>query len=52
MFDVDIALLYSLIGRVHCDGPRDALDFINTIELRKRIRYVDYQRIMIVKLTV
>ena len=36
MFDVDVALLYPLMGRVHFDGLRDALDFFNTIELQTR----------------
>ena len=33
MSDVEATLLYSMLGRVHFDGIRDALDFINIIEL-------------------
>ena len=52
MTDVDAALLYSRVGRITFDGSGDALDFINTIEARTRTGYTDYQRIMIVKLSV
>ena len=33
MSNVDAILLYSMLGRVHFDGIRDALDFINITEL-------------------
>ena len=51
MSDADAALLYSRVGRVSFDGTGDALDFINTIEARTRTGYTDYQRIMIVELS-
>ena len=34
------------------DGTSDALDFLNTIEARTRTCYTDYQRIMVVELSV
>ena len=49
---MDAALLYSRVGRIAFDGSGDALDFINTIEARTRTGYTDYQRIMIVELSV
>ena len=52
MTDADVALLYSRVYRIAFDGSGDALDFINTIEARMRIGYTDYQRIMIVELSV
>ena len=52
MTDADATLLYSRVGRVPFDGTKDALDFINTIEARTRTGYTDYQRIMIVELSV
>ena len=52
MFDVDATLLYSRVGRVHFDGTGNALNFINTIEARTRTRYTDYQKIMIMELSV
>ena len=52
MTDADAALLYFRVGRVIFDGTGDALDFINTIKARIRTRYTDYQRIIIVKLSV
>ena len=52
MSDADAALLYSKVGRVSFDGTRDALDFINTIEARTRTGYTDYQRIIIVELSI
>ena len=52
MSDADAALLYSIVERVSFDGTGDALDFINTIEARTRTGYTDYQRIMIMELSV
>ena len=52
MFDADTTLLYSRVGRVPFDGIRDALDFINTIEARTQTGYIDYQKIMVVELSV
>ena len=51
MSDADAALLYSRVGRVLFDGTGDAMDFINTIEARTRTGYNDYQRIMVVELS-
>ena len=52
MTDADVVLLYSRIGRVYFDGTGDALDFVNTIESRTRTGYSDYQRIMVVEISV
>ena len=52
MTDADAALLYSRVGRVYFDGTGDALDFVNTIESRTRTRYSDYQRILVVEISV
>ena len=52
MTDADAALLYSRVSRITFDGSGDALNFINTIEARTRIGYTDYQRIMMVELSV
>ena len=52
MTNVNAALLYFRVGRIAFDGSGDALDFINTIEARTRIGYTDYQRIMIVELSI
>ena len=49
MTDADAAVLYTRVGRVPFDGTRDAMDFINTIEAR--MGYNDYQRIMVVELS-
>ena len=51
MTDADAAVLYTRVGRVSFDGTGDAMDFINTIEARTRTGYNDYQRIMIVELS-
>ena len=52
MSEVDAIFVYSILGRVHFEGARDVLDFINTIGLWIKTGYTDYQRIMIVKLSV
>ena len=52
MTDADAALLYSRVGRVYFDGTGDALDFINTIESRTRTGYSDYQRMLVVEISV
>ena len=52
MTDADVALLYSRVGRVYFDGTGDAFDFVNTIESRTRTGYSDYQRIMVVEISV
>ena len=52
MKDADAALLYSRVGRVYFDGMGEALDFVNTIEFRTRTGYSDYQRILVVEISV
>ena len=36
MTDIDASVLYTRVGRVPFDGTGDALDFINSIEVRTR----------------
>ena len=52
MTDADTALLYSRVGRVYFDGTGNALDFVNTIESKTRTGYSNYQRIMVVEISV
>ena len=52
MIYVYAALLYSIVGRVAFDSTGNALNFMNTIEARSRTGYTDYQRIMIVELSI
>ena len=52
MTDADALLLYSKVGRISFDGTRDALDFVNDVDSRTRTGYTDYQRILIVELSV
>ena len=52
MSDVDVTFAYSLLGRVHFNGIRNVLNFINIIELLSKTGYRDYQRIIIGKLSV
>lgn len=52
MTNADALLLYSRVGRISFDGTGDALDFINAIESRTRTGYIDYQRVLIVELSV
>ena len=49
---VDVAVLYTRVGKVSFDGTGDALNFINTLEARNRTRSNNYQRILIVELSV
>ena len=39
---VDVAVLYTRVGKVSFDGTGDALDFINTIEARNKTRSNNY----------
>ena len=51
MTDADADVLYTRVGGISFDGTGDAMDFINTIEARNQTGYNDYQRIMVVKLS-
>ena len=51
MTDAEVAIFYTRIGRVMFDGMGDAMDFINTIEARTRTGYNDFQRLMVVELS-
>ena len=51
MSNAEAAVLYTRVGRAPLDGTGDVMDFINTIEARTRIGYNDYQRIMVVELS-
>ena len=50
--DVDAVVLYTRVGRVSFDGTRDDMNFINTIEARTQTGFNNYQKIMIVELSV
>ena len=52
MTDADTFLLYSRVGRISFDGTRDALDFIYAIESRTSTGYSDYQRMLVVEISV
>ena len=51
MSDPEAAILYTRVGRVLFDGTGNAMDFINTIEARTRTGYNDFQRLMVVELS-
>ena len=51
MTDAEAAILYTRVGRILFDGTGDAMDFINTIEARTRTGYNDFQRLMVVELS-
>ena len=51
MSDAETAVLYTRVSRVPFDGTGDAMNFINTIEARTRTGYNDYQRIIVVELS-
>ena len=48
----DALFLYSRVKRIFFDGTGDASDFINAIESKTRNDYTDYQRILIIELSV
>ena len=52
MSDPEAALFYARVGRISYDGTSDPLDFLDTIETRTRTAHTEYQRIMIVELSV
>ena len=50
MIKANAVVFYTRVGRVSFDDTGDALDFMNAIEVRTRIGFNDYQRIMTVEL--
>lgn len=52
MSDPEAALFYARIGRIAFDGMLDPLDFLHAIETRTRTAHVDYQKIIIVELSI
>ena len=52
MSDVDALLMYSRVGIISFDRIGDVLDFINAIKSRTRTGYSDYQRILIIELSI
>ena len=52
MSDPEAALFYARVGRITFDGTSDPLDFLHAIETRTRTAHSEYQRIMIVELSV
>ena len=51
MSEAEAAVLYTRVSRIPFDGTGDAMDLMNTIEARTRTMYNDYQRIMVVELS-
>ena len=45
-------LFYARVGRISFDGTSDPLDFLHAIETRTQTTHTEYQRIMIVELSV
>ena len=52
MSDPEAALFYARVGRISFDGTSDPLDFLHAIETRTQTAHTEYQRIMIVELSV
>ena len=52
MSDQKVALFYARVGRISFNGTSDLLDFLHAIETRTRTAHTEYQRIMIVELSV
>ena len=51
MLDTDAAFLYTRVGEIPFDSIGDVMDFMNTIEAKTRAVYNDYQKIMVVELS-
>ena len=51
MSDAEATILYTRVGRVPFESIGNAMDFMNTIKARTRTVYNDYQRIMVVELS-
>ena len=52
MSDPEAALFYTRVGKISFDGTSDPLEFLHAIEMRTQTAHTEYQRIMIVKLSV
>ena len=49
--ETEVAILYTRVNRIPFDGTGDAMDLMNAIEAKTRTVYNDYQRIMVVELS-
>ena len=52
MLDPESVLFYASVGRISFKGTSDPLDFLYAIETRTQTAHTEYQRIMIVELSV
>ena len=52
MSDPEATLFYAKIGRISFNGIFNPLDFLHAIKTRTRTAYTEYQRVMIVELSV
>ena len=52
MSDSEAVLFYARVGRISFDGIFDPLDFSHAIKIRTQTAHTEYQRIMIVELSV
>ena len=49
--EAEAVVLYTRVNRISFNGTGKAMDLMNTIEARTRTMYNDYQRIMVVELS-
>ena len=52
MSDPEATLFYAKVGRISFDGIFYPLDFLHAIKTRTQTSYTEYQRVMIVELSV
>ena len=52
MSDPEAALFHARVGRIPFDGTSDPLDFLHAIETRTRTAHTEYQRMLIVELSI
>ena len=52
MSNLEVTLFYAKVGRISFDGIFNPLDFLHAIKTRTRTAYTEYQRVMIVELSV
>ena len=52
MLDLEAALFYARVGMISFDGISDLLDLLHATEMRTHTTHTEYQRIMIVELSI
>ena len=52
MTDPEAAVFYARVGRISYDGTTDPLDFLYIIESRTWTMHTEYQRMLIVELSI